>query len=327
MTLPLPSFYDPTDLERLYVERADPVARAALEFAREHDLRPARDDDERIAVLGIDCQLSFCHPQGSLYVPGASEDVRRATEWIYRHADRITALYLSLDTHYTHQVFHPAFWRDAQGDMPPAYTQITHDDVARGAWSPARGSDRDLALEYTKRLEEGRRYTLTVWPFHTMLGGTSHALVPALMEAAVFHAVARDERTRFEMKGRARHTEMYSILSPEVQTLGGARVGDFHERLYEELIGYDRVYVFGEAKSHCVLATLNDLAARIVDDDAKLTDKIWILEDAMSPVPSPEIDPLPPALDFARAADEGIAALERAGMHRTTTADALEEGE
>src|SRR5262249_913270 len=142
------------------------------------------------------------------------------------------------------------------------------------------------------------KYVLTIWPYHALLGGVSHALVPALMECAMFHAVARGHQTHFEIKGTHPLTENYSVLSPEVHELGGTRVGAFNDAFYRMLVSYDRVYVFGQAKSHCVLATLMDLKAR----DPALADKIWILEDAMSPVPPPPVDPLPAALDFPRIA-------------------------
>jgi nicotinamidase-related amidase len=143
------------------------------------------------------------------------------------------------------------------------------------------------------------------------------------MEAAIFHAVARDQPTRFESKGQPVVTEWFSVLGPEVEEVGGKRVGRFHEDLFRELMTYDRVYVFGEASSHCVLSTLRDLDERIHAEDPQLADKIYILTDAMSPVPAPPLDPLPPALDFPRVAEKALAELEARGMHLVTTQDSI----
>src|SRR5207244_3756825 len=121
-------------------------------------------------------------------------------EWLYANLDQITQLVLSLDTHRLHQIFHPAFWIDREGKPPRPFTSITSKDVRAGAFRPARAS-YDAALEYVERLEKQGKYTLLVWPYHTLLGGTSHALVPALMEAAMFHALARQSETIFETKG------------------------------------------------------------------------------------------------------------------------------
>jgi hypothetical protein len=57
--------------------------------------------------------------------------------------------------------------------------------------------------------------------------------------------------------------------------------------------------------------------------DPKLMNKVWILEDATSPVPAPAINPLPPALDFPRIADEAFVELKRAGMNIVKTTDAV----
>jgi hypothetical protein len=80
---------------------------------------------------------------------------------------------------------------------------------------------------------------------------------------------------------------------------------------------FDRVYVFGQAKSHCVLSTLRDLGSR---GDPK---KIWILEDATSPVPPPPLDPLPPELDFPKVAARAFEELAARGMHIVKTTDPL----
>ena len=52
---------------------------------------------------------------------------------------------------------------------------------------------------------------------------------------------------------------------------------------------YDYVVVAGEAETHCVLETVGDLVALLVDDADRLG-KISVLRDCMSPVIHPEID-------------------------------------
>ena len=112
-------------------------------------------------------------------------------------------------------------------------------------------------------------------------------------------------------------TENYSVLSPEVKELGAQSVGSFNAPFFKLLMDYDRVYVFGQAKSHCVMSTLKDMQAQCSTGggDRALLDKVWILEDCMSSVPAPPINPLPPSLDFPRIADEAMAQFKQAGMH------------
>jgi nicotinamidase-related amidase len=319
--MPLPSFYEEGQVREIYVERAGVVAEVAGTFRKKNKVTPASQDQVRVAAFGIDCQIGFATPGASLFVPGAVEDTTRTIEWLYRNLDRITQIAFSLDTHRVFQIFHPAWWIDDEGKHPAPFTNISAADLRDGTWRPIAHPAE--CLEYVKQLEKAGRYVLTVWPYHTLLGGVSHALVPALMEAAMFHALVRQAQTHFETKGTHAMTENYSVLAPEVRELGGKSVGTFNAAFFKMLMDFDRVYVFGQAKSHCVLSTLRDMQRHIASTDPALMDKIYVLGDATSPVPAPPVDPLPPALDFPRLADEAFAELAAAGMHIVTTRDPI----
>lgn len=104
----------------------------------------------------------------------------------------------------------------------------------------------------------------------------------------------------------------------------GQKVGEFNTRLFDHLMSFDRVYVFGQAKSHCVLATLQDLRQHIERTDRSKMGRVFILEDAMSPVPAPPLEPLPPSLDFPRVADAALLDFRAAGMRVVRTTDPLD---
>ncbi|MBM7114326.1 nicotinamidase [Archangium primigenium] len=322
MSLPIPSFYNEKQVNTLYLERSALVTAEARKYAAEHKLRPASEDRLRIAAFGIDVQVGFCLPEGALFVPGAVEDTRRTLTWLYSNLEKITSLVFSLDTHNAFQIFHPDWWRDARGNPPAPMTVITAAEVRSGRWRATRQPEKSLA--YCENLESSGRYVLTIWPYHSLLGSLGHALLPSVMEASLFHAVARDTPTRFDLKGEEPLTESYSVLSPEVKDLAGQKVGEFNQKLFDYLRAFDRVYVFGQAKSHCVLSTLMDLKQAIEATDRSLMKRIYILEDAMSPVRPPMIHPLPPALDFPRLADAGIQALREAGMRVVRTTDPID---
>lgn len=322
MPLPMPRFHEDARAGQLQLERGAEVAEEARRYAAEHRIRPAREDQVRIAAFGIDVQVAFCTPGASLFVPGAVEDTQRALRFLYSHLDRITELVFSLDTHRAFQIFHPAWWRDAEGRPPAPLSVITSADVRAGRWRATRFPEESLA--YCEHLEASGRYVLTIWPYHALLGGLSHALVPAVYEASLFHALVRDTPTHFELKGEHPLTENYSVLSPEVTEVKGQKVGEFNTRLFDHLMSFDRVYVFGQAKSHCVLSTLQDLQRHIERTDRSKMGRIFILEDAMSPVPAPPLDPLPPALDFPRVADAALRDFQAAGMRVVRTTDALD---
>src|SRR5688500_19436030 len=109
-----PQFYDPNKVSDVWIERAALVA----EEAERASLTPASQDKFRIAAFGIDCQIGFCTPGASLFVPGAVEDTKRTLEWLYRNLAVISGMHFSLDTHRVFQIFHPGFWVDDKGNHP-----------------------------------------------------------------------------------------------------------------------------------------------------------------------------------------------------------------
>ena len=127
--------------------------------------------------------------------------------------------------------------------------------------------------------------------------------------------IARTSQPAFQVKGDHPLTEHYSILGPEV-TVGpdGEELGRRNEQLIEELLGYDAVVVAGQAKSHCVAWTIDDLLSG--DDEVqRLADRVYLLEDCTSPVV------VPGAVDYTDEADAAFERFAGAGMHvvRSTT--------
>ena len=245
--------------------------------AATHGLRPAAEDRERVALLLIDVQNTFCLPEFELFVAGRSgrgalEDAARIAKLLYRHLDRVTQVVATLDTHAAAQIFHPLFWLDERGEHPaPA-----HGDPPRGRRGRAlprepgaralRSAPRagfDVAAwgrHYARRLAEGGKYPLVVWPYHSMLGGIGHALVSAVEEAVFFHSIARQSPTRVEIKGRNPLTENYSALRPEVsEDEAGAPLAPANRELVDHLLCFDESWWRARRSSHCVAWTVDDL--------------------------------------------------------------------
>ena len=337
-TLPIPDFFDPDRVSRLFRVPYQERAGQARRWARDHRIRPAGDDSLRIGLLLVDCQNTFCLPEGELYVAGrsghaAEKDSWRLCRFLYRHLDRITEIVATLDTHTAIQVFHPHFFEDSAGEPPPPYTAISSADLEAGRYrvnpdaAAAAGLDPDglarHALHYCRRLEARGKYLLVVWPYHGMLGGVGHALVPAIEEAIFFHTIARSAQPIFETKGRNPLTENYSALRPEVlQGADGESIAEPNDALFDRLLGYEALVVAGQAKSHCVAWTVSDLLDEIrrrdPDGSRGLARRVFLLEDAASPV-------VVPGADFTDAANEAYAGFERGGMVRVRTTDPIEE--
>jgi nicotinamidase-related amidase len=158
-----------------------------------------------------------------------------------------------------------------------------------------------------------------VWPYHAMLGGIGHALVSAVEEACFFHNLARSSQTRFEQKGSHPLTENYSALSPEVPLAGnGWPEAKKNTALIERLLAFDVLIVAGQAKSHCVAWTVEDLLAEIQARDPALASKVYLLEDCTSPV-------VAPGADFTAQADAAFHRFAAAGMRIVQSSATLDE--
>jgi len=179
-----PSCYDPDRIGTLFYPD---VAVLAQEAARA-GLPPASQDQQRIQLLIIDMQVDFCHPQGTLHVPGARQDIRRLVEFIYRNAGRISSITCSLDSHLPYQIFHPAWWTDPEGHHPAPFTLITQEDIRQGKWRALL--EPEWSTTYVRKLEEDAKKQLTIWPYHVPIGGIGNALDPELWSAVFWHAIA-----------------------------------------------------------------------------------------------------------------------------------------
>lgn len=335
MTLPLPPFFDPAAVGRVYRVPYQERAAQAQAWAATHGVRPAAEDARRTALLLVDVQNTFCLPEFELFVGGRSgrgaiEDCGRIAAFLYRHLDRITQVVVTLDTHTAVQIFHPVFWVGRDGAHPAPHTVITLADVESGQWrvnpelapavAPRPGFDvQAWALHYARRLEEGGKYPLVVWPYHSMVGGIGHAMVSAVEEAVFFHAIARESPTRAEVKGENPLTENYSVLRPEVmEDASGAAVDEPNRALVDHLLSFDTVIVAGEAKSHCVEWTVEDLLLEIRRRDPRLASRIVLLDDCSSPVVVPGV------ADFTDASEAAFARFAAAGMRRALSTDPTE---
>jgi nicotinamidase-related amidase len=333
--LPVPDFYRPDRVDEVWRVPYEERAREARAWAEQHAIRPAAEDSLRICLLAVDVQNTFCIPGFELFVGGRSgtgavDDNRRLCEFTYRNLGAITQIVPSLDTHRAMQVFHAVWLVDGDGNHPEPYTLVSADDVESGRWrlntaaAESVGIDSEYAervlRHYTRQLAQGGKYELTVWPYHALLGGIGHALVSAVEEAFFFHGIARYSQPDFQVKGEHPLTEHYSMLGPEVtEGPDGEELAAKNSRLIEDLLEFDAVIVAGQAKSHCVAWTIDDLLAH---DDAqveRLAERVYLLEDCSSPVVVPGV------VDYTDEADAAFQRFAAAGMHVVRSTDPLGE--
>ncbi len=331
---PLPDFFDPQKVGEVYRVPYQERAIAAEKWARELGIQPASGDRQKVGLLLIDVQNTFCIPEFELFVGGktgmgAVEDNIRLCQFIYHNLGSITEIIPTMDSHTAMQIFHPIFWVNDEGRHPEPATTISLTDVRQGTWkantklaqSLTEGNDDRLqqhALHYVTKLSDDGKYPLTVWPYHSMLGGIGHALVSVVEEAIFFHSIARISPTKFELKGDNPLTENYSVLSPEVLDTIDRPIARKNTTLIAKLLDFDKLLIAGQAKSHCVAWTVDNLLTEIQNIDPALTQKIYLLEDCMSPVVIPGV------VDYSQAADDAFRRFVAAGMHSLNSTDDLQ---
>jgi nicotinamidase-related amidase len=327
--LPIPQHFQPTSVGQIWRVPYQDRSSEAKSWAQAHQLIPTNVTQTNVQLLLIDVQNTFCLPDFELFVGGQSgrgaiEDNIRLCEFIYRNLGNIDQIIVTMDTHHLHQIFHPVFWIDRDGKHPtPAVTTITPEDVKSGKWqaNPALGTEQPeqlqaYALHYVNQLSDGGKYPLLIWPYHAMLGGIGHALVPAVEEAIFFHGIARTSQASFSIKGDRTLTENYSALAPEVFTNQlGETIASKNDSLIGQLLAADKLIIAGQAQSHCVAWTVNDLLTEIQAIDPQLARKVYLLVDCTSPVVIPGV------VDYTAQADAAYQRFAEAGMNIVKSTD------
>ncbi|CCQ61560.1 nicotinamidase [Crocosphaera watsonii] len=332
-SLPSPSFFDSEKVSQFWRVPYQKRANEAKQWREKYQITSSVEDKTKIILLLIDVQNTFCLPDFELFVAGKSgngavEDNIRLCQFIYRNLANVTTIAATMDTHTAMQIFHPIFWVDEKGNHPQAgITMISYEDVKQGRWQVNQNIANNLniswqklekyALHYVKQLIENSKYPLTIWPYHSMLGGIGHGLVSSVEEALFFHSIVRSSQTQFEIKGDNPLTENYSVLSPEVlENKQGEKIAKKNTQFLNKLLSYDKVIIAGQAKSHCVAWTIEDLLTEIKQKDPNLATKVYLLEDCTSPVVIPNV------VDFSAQAEEAFQGFADAGMQRVISSAA-----
>jgi nicotinamidase/pyrazinamidase len=239
-------------------------------------------------LLVIDPQNDFCDLPAShrashvpaLPVPGAHQDMLRLAGLINRGRAGISAISITLDSHHRFDIAHPTFWIAADGAPVAPYTTISAADVRAQKHLPRHPAALALALNYLDKLEAAGRYQLMVWPVHCEIGtwgNNVHDDVRAAYgawEEASLGIVAK------LAKGSNPWTEHYSAVMAEVPDADDPDT-QLNTKFIATLAAADRIYIAGEAGSHCVKATVEHIADNF---GGQPLSKLALVTDCMSPV-------------------------------------------
>ena len=231
---------------------------------------------EATLLLAIDMQNSFME-KGSLGVPGSHGDVERLCKFIYSYADSISDITISLDSHEPLQIFHPVWWKDSNGKTPPPFSVITSDDIKDGKWSPI--ASHEDSLNYVVNLERLGKKQLTIWPYHCIKGTIGQSLECMFSNLVYFFSIAKRIPITSVIKGEDPLSEMYGIFKPEY-----SKTNYLNIELLKSIAGYKKIFIAGEASSHCVLESVKQIA-EFYSEDKEITSRLHVLTDCMSPIP------------------------------------------
>ena len=147
-----------------------------------------------------------------------------------------------------------------------------------------------------------------------MQGTQGHMLAAPISEAIAWHSAARQTQPRYIVKGLTERTEYYGIFGAEIPDPEDPQSG-LNTRLLEEFLHYDRIYIAGEAKSHCVLESERQLVSYLQASPNQLQ-KLYFLRDCTSSVKHPTID-------FDSLAESELDEMERLGVHMVLSSNGL----
>lgn len=265
-----------------------------------------------VHLLIIDPQSDFCEPDGSLFVPGADDDMRRLATFVNRTADKITDIHVTLDSHHPVDIAHPVWWKDRDGNHPAPFTIITAADVKAGDWRTSQPSVSARSVAYVEQLEVNGRYPLCIWPPHCLIGSDGYKVFPELFTALQQWEISHFSTVDYVTKGSNPFTEHYSAVHADVPDPKDPST-QLNSRLIDTLEKADQVLIAGEAGSHCLANTTRDIVNNFGNPD--YVKKLVLLEDATSPVPS-----------FEGLQDDFIKDMKKLGMQVTTTTEWMKSG-
>jgi nicotinamidase-related amidase len=233
-------------------------------------------------LLVIDPQNDFLDIAGAaLPVPGASADMQRLADWLGTHLAQVQSITVTLDSHASVGVERTTFWQDAQGQVVAPFTLITAADVLAGKCAPRHADKREEVLRYLQALEAGAQRQLIVWPVHCVTGTWGHNIHSGLAQAIAAWEAHSGQVCHKVLKGQHPLTEQYSVFRAEVPRADDARTQLDRALMRKLATQTGTLLVAGEALSHCVAASVDDMLAHLLRE--KLQRSV-LLTDCMSPV-------------------------------------------
>ena len=289
-----------------------------------------------IHLIIVDGQYDFCHEgfpgydptnpdpdpfmdmilrPGNLMVPGAAADMTRLAKVIDKCGKKIDDISMTMDSHRVIHIAHADFWEDDNKNNPAPFTVIPKNDVVgkNPKWHTHNPGDQKWGEEYVASLEKRGRNALCIWPKHCLIGSHGWQVYPPLYKALKKYEEEEWATINWLVKGDDPYTEWYSAVMADVPIPKNTKTTlntDFIDTFKKS----DLILFAGEALSHCVRATFEDVFTTLGDKAVK---KFMLITDATSSVPVP---------CFVKDAETFVKKYTALGMKTCTTMDLINSG-
>jgi nicotinamidase/pyrazinamidase len=265
----------------------------------------------------IDPQNDFMD-YGALPVAGGNDDMDRLSVRIDDVGDQYDEIHVTLDSHQTCDGRSPVFWRNRKGDHPVPTNlgggMITKQDILSGTWSPIGSNLKPKILggksvkEFMVVCAEEREAAgipgIEIWSPHCLIGTPGQAVQANLRSSLCRWEEKFLATINWWVKGANPYTEHYGALMANVPIPADPGTG-LNTRFIQVLNDADVIDLAGEAGSHCLLTTVNQIADSIGKDNIK---KLRLLIDCTSPIAAA------PGADFPEIFRSWVATMQREGM-------------
>lgn len=239
-------------------------------------------------LLIIDPQNDFCDiPGAALPVAGASADLQRLATFIA--ATPLDGITVTLDSHASVAVERTTFWKTPDGSAPAPFTFVTKDDVVSGKFIPRDAALTSQVRTMLDQLAHAGRPGLVVWPVHCVTGTWGHNIYSTLADQLAQWEFRQQRAARKVLKGEYPLTEHFGVFEADAPDAAVPST-QFNNTLAAELTqGVDVLFVAGEAGSHCVASSVDQLT-RYLDRQGGSRPRVILLSDCISPVTGFEAD-------------------------------------
>lgn len=279
---------------------------------------------------------------GALCVKGADKEALLVANMIdacelpTRRGHLISKIHPTLDAHHHNDGSHNESWRDQDGNTPPPFTIVTHEDVVAhrytpvfpfGVWEGRTISAHEWALKYTKALRDKGRNPLCLWPVHCEIQTWGAQVYHPLQLAYDRWAKKTGGWIDFVTKGQWPWTEHYSAMMADVPDPTRDET-QMNASLVNDAFGADVIIWTGWAGSHCLKWTALDAINYFEPSDQdkllgkknEFIAKSVFLEDACAAVAN-----VPGGPDFAQWRRDFLDEVSSRGARVMTTHDIVKE--